>query len=115
MTYTDRRRSDRACVKARLLVELRQAEAAGRRVRLDDLSVKLRRSRSTLTLLWHELAAEGQIDYPTEARLNNGREPVAGPPDLAERIEAVREAKFRAWLRTGRTGLTDDELREVLP
>lgn len=115
MTYTERRRRDRAEVKTRLLVELRQAETFDQRVRLDDLAVYLRRSRSTLTALWHELAAEGLIDYPVAARLNNGRQPIDGPRDLAQRIAKVREAKFRAWLRTGRTGLTEDELREVLP
>ncbi len=115
MTYQDRRRHDRALVKARLLVELRKAKATGQRVRLNELSLSLRRSRSTLHLLWRELAAEGLIDYPAEARLNNGRQPVAALPDLAERIRKVREAKFRKWRQCRVTCLTEDELRELLP
>jgi hypothetical protein len=115
VNYSEKRARARADCKARLLESLREAEAKGKHVNLSDLAVVLGRVRSGLTILWHELAAEGLIAYPAEERLNNGRELAKPPPDLAQRIAAVREAKLAKRERRGKTTLTEAELEKLLP
>jgi hypothetical protein len=115
MKYGEILRRKRAEAKAGLLVLLRQAEEQGQHVSLYDLAGILGRSRSGLTILWHELAAEGLIRYPAEERRSVGQAPHVPTKELAARIAAVREAKWRKWRKCRVTCLTEDELREVLP
>jgi hypothetical protein len=118
MKYGEILRRKRAEAKAGLLVLLRQAEEQGRHVSLYDLAGALGRSRSGLTILWHELAQEGKIAYPAEERRSAGQAPNVPSRELAARIAKVREARLRKWKSYRSRNpppLTPEELEEVLP
>jgi hypothetical protein len=118
MKYGEILRRKRAECKAGLLVLLRQAEEQGRHVSLYDLAGALGRSRSGLTILWHELAQEGKIAYPAEERRSAGQAPNVPSRELAARIAKVREARLRKWKSYRSRNpppLTPEELEEVLP
>jgi hypothetical protein len=118
MRYGEALRRKRDEAKARFLELLREAEANGEHVSLYDLAPILGRSRSGLTILWHELAAEGKIAYPAEERRSAGQAPHVPTRELAARIAKVREARLAKWKSYRSRNpppLTPEELDEVLP
>jgi hypothetical protein len=115
MKYQERRRARRAEVKAVLLIALRDSEAYGMRINLADLAIVLGRSASSLRVFWQELADEGQIAYPADARLRGEYRPVVTPADLERRIAAVRAAKIDKRIRERKNSLTGAELERILP
>jgi hypothetical protein len=106
----------RDLIKARLLRELRKAEAAGKAVHLTHFADSFRCSVAFLNVLRQELASEG-LCQPGEQRRQRLIEERSVVPDLQERIAAVREAKDRLWAfgREDLRNLSTAELEKALP